>query len=95
MAKVLEDNWVVLNGEWDLDRKDELIGLFSRLREDGHATIDLRGVTYADSTFLSVLAALALKFNKTPITLLGPQQAILRVLKVVGFDKLFRIVGDE
>jgi hypothetical protein len=43
-------NRVTLDGEWDLSRRDELIGLCSTLAKDGPATIDLRDCRYADST---------------------------------------------
>jgi anti-anti-sigma factor len=92
MAKRLRENRVVLEGEWDLDRKDELAALLARLTKDSPATIDVRGVTYADSTMLSLLATLALRFEGVAITLVHPQPQVLRVLKIANFDKLFRIV---
>ncbi|MBV8531036.1 MAG: STAS domain-containing protein [Candidatus Eremiobacteraeota bacterium] len=88
-------NRVILTGEWDLARKDELIAALALLTMDGPAVIDLRGVTYADSTVLGVLGALRLKFRAVPITLLGAQTQLLKVLKIAGFDKLFHIVDDD
>lgn len=85
---------IELEGELDLARKNELERLFNSLEKDGPLTIDLRRVTYADSTFLSVLASLALRFQEVPITLLGATPNLRRVFRVVQFDKLFQIVDD-
>jgi anti-anti-sigma factor len=86
---------IELHGEYDLSRKDELNELLAALPRDEAATIDLRGVTYADSTFLAALATLALRFQGVVITIMCPQPQILRVLKIVNFDKLFRIVNRD
>jgi anti-anti-sigma factor len=85
---------IKLEGELDLARKNELQRLFNSLEKDGPLTIDLRRVTYADSTFLSLLASLALRFQEVPITLLGATPNLRKVFRVVQFDKLFQIVDD-
>jgi anti-anti-sigma factor len=95
MQEPARKNQVALEGEWDLSRKAELITLLGTLTKRGPATIDLRGCTYVDSTVLSVLAALRLKFQEVPITLLGVRPQLLRVLKIALFDQLFNIVDDE
>jgi anti-anti-sigma factor len=95
MSESARKNQVALEGEWDLSRKAELIALLSTLTKDGPATIDLRGCTYADSTVLSILAALRLKFQEVPITLLGARPQLRRVLKIALFDQLFNIVDEE
>lgn len=87
-------NRVELEGEWDLARKDELERLFSSIEKDGPLTIDLRQVTYADSTFLHALASLALRFQEVPITLAGPPPRLRRLFGIVQFDRLFQIVDD-
>lgn len=88
-------NVVRLEGEWDLARRQELEALLSRLRMDGEATIDLRGCTYADSTVLSALAILRVKFADVPVTLFGPSPQLHRLLKLANFDKLFRITESD
>lgn len=92
MMTMNEPNRVALDGEWDLTRRDELNELLSRLRVDGDATIDLRECEYADSTVLTALAILRVKFADTPVTLLGPSPHLQRILKIANFDRLFRIV---
>ncbi|HEY6326868.1 MAG TPA: STAS domain-containing protein [Candidatus Cybelea sp.] len=95
MGKPRDANRVALDGAWDLARKDELTALFDGLKMDGDATIDLRGVTYADSTVLAALAGLAQRFKGITITLFRPPPQILRLLKLVEFEKLFKIVDDD
>lgn len=85
-------NCLVLNGEWDLERKEELTRLLGALIPGEPATIELSGVTYADSTFLSVLANFAVKFGPTKITLHKPHPHILKVLQIGKFDAIFNIV---
>lgn len=86
------NNHVILEGEWDLSRKDELTALLATLTRDEPATIDLSGVTYLDSTALNALVMLRLKFNGLPVTLVGPNKSVRRVLKIVNFDKIFQII---
>lgn len=83
---------IALEGEWDLARRQELWTLLSRLSLDGEATIDLRGCTYADSTILSALAMLRVKFADKGITLVGPSPQLQRILRIADFDELFKIV---
>jgi len=82
---------IELDGEYDLSQKEVLASLFGDLRADGPAAIDLTKVTYVDSTFLNALAVLRGRFNGHPITLLGANATILRVLRLVGFDRLFHL----
>jgi anti-anti-sigma factor len=88
-------NAIELEGEWDLSRKDELSRLLDSLEPDGRATIDLADVTYVDSTFLNLLASLRLRLAGAEITLLHPSEHLLRVLKLMKFDRLFQIVGRD
>lgn len=82
---------VRLAGEYDLTRKDELATVFSQL--DGHdeVVIDMRDVTYIDSTVLRELAALQLRNPQRPVSLRGVNEPILHVLRIVGFDRLLDI----
>lgn len=95
MARYSPGNRVALKGEWGLDRKDELKTVFDSLEEHQPATIDMRGLTYFDSTGLSLLAQVAIRFGATPVTLLGPNPHIRRVLHIMRFDELLLIVDGE
>jgi anti-anti-sigma factor len=85
-------NTIELAGEWDLSRKDELSRLLDSLEPNGRATIDLADVTYVDSTFLNLLARLHLRLAGTQITLWHPSEHLIRVLKLMKFERLFQIV---
>ena len=86
-----EENRLDLEGDWDLSRSEELSSLFGALRSDEPAVIDMSRATYIDSTVLQQLALVRQRFNGHPITLLASNQ-IRRLLRVVGFDKIFRVV---
>lgn len=85
---------VVLDGDCDLSRKDELAALFDALTPDGPATIDLSGASFVDSTVFSLLAALSIRFQDVPVTIVCPNPNLRRVLNLMRFEKLFRIVDD-
>lgn len=87
-------NRIELKGEWDIARKDELKSLFDSIQRDGPVTIDLRQVTFADSSFLGLLGSLAGRLQGIPITLSGAQPNLRRVLTIVQFDRLFKIEDD-
>lgn len=65
---------------------------------DGHwiteIDVDLSGATYMDSNALSMLIGLKDKADSKQISikLLRPSPAILAILEMVQFDKLFHIV---
>jgi anti-anti-sigma factor len=82
---------IELNGEYDISQKEAIASLFGSLRPDGPAVIDLTKCTYVDSTFLSELVRLRKRLKEHPITLLGASGAVMRVLRLVNFDRLFVI----
>jgi anti-anti-sigma factor len=81
---------VELDGEYDLNRKEEVAQLFASLSTDGPAVLDMSRVTYVDSTFLRELAVLHLRFKEFPVTLVGVDSNVERILRIVKFDRLFR-----
>lgn len=82
---------IELNGEYDLTRKDEIIGLFGSINGESSVVIDMAKVTYIDSTILSELAALRLRDASRSIRLADPNKQIRRILKIVRFDEVFDI----
>ena len=80
-----------LAGEYDLTRKDELARALATLDADAEIVIDMRDVTYIDSTVLRELAALHLRDPQRSVSLLGVKPPIRRVLSIVGFDRLLNI----
>lgn len=89
------DNRIALEGEWDLDQKKELNKLFDSLSSEMPATIDVRALTYLDSCSLDILCQLLSRFGETPITLVGPNVNIRRLLKITGLEELVRIVDKD
>lgn len=53
--------------------------------------IDLTKCTYVDSTLLSELVKLRQRFKEPRITLLGASGSVMRVLRLVHFNRLFEI----
>jgi anti-anti-sigma regulatory factor len=82
---------VILHGEYDLARRDELRAALSLLESSG-GVIDLFAVTYGDSIFIGELAALKRRLDGAPVTLAGADANMRRLLHLVGFDKLFHVV---
>jgi anti-anti-sigma factor len=91
MGKTLNARRVELDGEYDLSQKEAIASLFEALRPDGPAVIDLTKCTYVDSTFLSELVKLRQRFKEHPITLVGASGSVMRVLRLVHFNRLFEI----
>lgn len=81
--------YIALSGEYDLGRKHELAAQFGAITNGDPVTINMRDVTYVDSTFLSELAALRLRLEERPVTLLGVRPNILRILQIVKLDRFF------
>lgn len=86
---------IVLNGEYDLSRKDELGSLFASYSADRHAIVDLSRVSFIDSMFLCQLTLLHRRFKSHGVTLAAPQSAVRRVLYAVSFDELFAIAETK
>jgi anti-anti-sigma factor len=86
---------LALSGDWDLGRREELRDLLVEVDGTKPIVIDVREVTYADSSFLHELSLLRKRLTDCSITLLGPKPALKRVLEILSFDKLFQIVEAE
>ena len=80
---------IKLNGEYDLTRKDEIAGLFGSIDGESSVVIDMTTVTYIDSTFLRELSMLRLRGGARSITLVGGNEHVRRVLKIVNIDASF------
>jgi anti-anti-sigma factor len=91
MTNVGEAYQIVLSGEYDLARKEELRAIFGQISNGDPVTIDMNGVTYVDSTFLSELASMRLKRQEQPVTLVGVSQNIMRILKLAKLDRFFTL----
>ena len=79
---------LMLSGEYDLARRQELIALFRSI-DGGPVTMDMTEVSYIDSTFLAELATMRFRLNGTPVTLVGVRPNIARVLQIAKLDRFF------
>lgn len=90
---------MTLDGEVDLLRQAELqaLVLAFRLSEDSSARIELGGVSFMDSTALGVLSQIrniAVE-RGGEVTLVDPTPACLKILRIVGFDRVFTMERSE
>ena len=84
---------IELSGEYDLARRHELSTSFETLATGRPVWIDMQRVTFIDSTFLGVLAALRVRLKENPVTLVGVRPNIARVLALAKFDRLFVFIA--
>ncbi len=59
---------------------------------DGPAVIDMSGVAFLDGSGLTELVHVARRSGPGNVVLVVPSAQMRRVLGIVGFDELFRIV---
>lgn len=79
---------VKLWGEYDIARKQELGAAFASINGEP-VTIDMSEVTYVDSTFLHELASMRLRCQERPVTLVGVQANVARILEIAKLDRFF------
>ena len=88
-----------VSGELDMHTASTLRdAALEALRQHGTTMrLDLRDVSFMDSTGLEVLLATRRRteLEGGSLTLVGPTPAVLRVLEVTGLDKLFIIAADD
>ena len=82
---------IVLDGEYDLSRKDELRAELARLDGSCPIELDFRALDYADSSFFHILAELRKTHPDCGITISGASPMIRKLLNVLDFAKLFTI----
>lgn len=78
-----------MRGEYDIARKDELTETFGSVTNGPFVTIDMTDVTYVDSTFLAAITAMRLRLADAPVTLLGVQPNVVRILQLAKLDRFF------
>lgn len=82
---------IVLDGEYDLTRREELREKLARLDGSCPIDIDLHDLRYADSSFFHVLAELRKTHPDCRIAISGASPMIRRLLKLLDFEKIFTI----
>ncbi|MFG1808100.1 STAS domain-containing protein [Streptomyces sp. NPDC049040] len=93
-----EPSVVTVAGESDLDNIEPFAAaLDAALAHHPHLVLDLSGVTFADSTFLSALFNARNKAvdNAGSVRLLAVSSTVQRLLDLTGADVLFPAVTTE
>jgi anti-anti-sigma factor len=85
---------LVLSGEYDLARRAELSSQLATLSVDAPVTIDMRAVSFVDSTFLKELAAFRLRLPDGQVRLLGVQTSVRRVFQFTRLDRFFVFIDE-
>ena len=80
---------ITLSGEYDLARKQELGSIFASITNGDPVTLDMSRVTYVDSTFLNELASMRMRYQERPVTLVGVQANVARILRIAKLDRFF------
>ena len=86
---------ISLDGDWDIDRRDELEGLLRTVYDfPGNLVLDMHSVNYADSTILAALIVLRnrrrTKGLPLPCLVIGSRQ-VRRLLNIAGLSEAFPV----
>ena len=89
---------ITLSGEVDLSTITELSDLITAQLAGGtvHLTIDVSGLSFADSASMRVLmlAAMTLRKRGGGLVLLRPQPALARLLDIMDADQVITVQGQ-
>ena len=89
---------ITLSGETDITTVAELSELVTAQLSGGtlHLTIDVSGLSFADSASVRVLviAARTLKKRGGGLVLLRPQHGVARMLEITGADQMITVRGE-
>ena len=89
---------ITLSGEVDLSTITELSDLITAQLAGGtvHLTIDVSGMSFADSASMRVLmlAAMTLRKRGGGLVLLRPQPALARLLDIMDADQVITVQGQ-
>jgi anti-anti-sigma regulatory factor len=82
---------IELDGEYDLSRIEELREALSRVDGTTPVVLDVRTVSYADSSFMNELSRLKTRHPSCPMSVYGASRMMKKLLTLLSFDKLFTI----
>jgi anti-anti-sigma factor len=84
---------IVLKGDLDVRTSSKLREALGDLNEP--ATLDLTAVRHIDATALGILATVARRVGIGRLTLIVPRGTVTRMMKLVGFPSLCRVITDR
>jgi anti-anti-sigma factor len=99
LIRAPEDVRVVVSGEIDLataPRVEERLRMARRGQGGNCLVLDLRGVTFMDSTGLRLLMQLLddAEQHRYAVTIVRPPPSVLRVIEISGLDRLLPLVDE-
>ena len=94
MTERTSGHHLMLSGEYDIARREELTDLFRSI-DGGPVIMDMTEVSYIDSTFLAELATMRFRLNGSSVTLVGVQPNIARVLQIAKLDRFFTFAARD
>jgi len=83
---------VSFNGELDIWKESEVKARLSGLDGVAPIILDLSGVRYLDSAFLSAIIRMRRRLPDAPITLVVVTPSVRRIFELTEMDRLFQIV---
>ena len=85
-----ESSGVIVAGEIDLFTSSQLYGALEQFPTDRRVLVDMSGVTFMDSTGISVLLRHAQRFSRDggALRVRDPSRAVERLLKIAGLAEL-------
>ena len=86
---------LLLFGEIDISRQAEISRLFACLDESSDIVIKMDQVSFIDSSFVNELAQLRRRLPHQPIRLVGVRSQVARILRIVGFYKIFDVIESD
>jgi anti-sigma B factor antagonist len=94
-----ETDVVVVTGEVDVASSPVLRSELRKLIAEGSFSVelDLKGMTFIDSTGIGVLVGTArlLRHNGGDLRLVNPHPSTIRVLEITGLTRIFTIKGER
>ncbi len=86
---------IMILGDIDIDTSLKFKEDINRLVDDskGDVFINLKDVTYIDSTGLGILLAIMkkIKINSRNMILVNPQKNVMKLLEITGLSKILKI----
>jgi anti-anti-sigma factor len=86
---------VTFNGELDIWKERDVESSFSAVDGSVPVIVDLAGVRYLDSAFLSALVRLRRRLPACSITLVVETPSVRRILELTDMHRLFEIVRSR
>lgn len=88
---------IMLSGEYDIARQDELNVLLEPAYSSSEVTLDMNAVTYIDSTALTCLIRLHKRLRENGdgrVRMIGARRNVRRILELTKLDLVFDLANE-